>query len=77
MSRDSRKDSVYNALIQINSDYVVIHDGARPAIKEEYIKKSLMALENFKGVSTGFSSLISGRKQYCLTLFSFSVAIWT
>lgn len=48
---NTRKASVYNAISQIDSDYVVIHDGARPNIKEEYIEKSIKELEKYKGVT--------------------------
>ncbi|MCI8397631.1 MAG: 2-C-methyl-D-erythritol 4-phosphate cytidylyltransferase [Clostridia bacterium] len=48
---NTRKASVYNAISQIDSDYVVIHDGARPNIKEEYIEKSIKELEEYKGVT--------------------------
>ena len=34
---NSRMESVYNALISTNSKYVIIHDGARPLIKQKYI----------------------------------------
>lgn len=38
-----RQDSVYNGLISLGKDvkYVMIHDGARPFIKRETIKKTL------------------------------------
>ena len=34
---NSRKQSVYNCIKAINSDIVIIHDGARPLIKQDYI----------------------------------------
>ena len=52
----SRKESVYNALEKINSDIVIIHDGARPAIKQEYINKAIEEMENYKGVTIGVKS---------------------
>lgn len=52
----SRKGSVYNALNNINSDFVVIHDGARPNIKLEYIDKLLKEMENYKGATIGVRS---------------------
>ncbi len=36
---DNRQGSVYNGLQNINCDYVLIHDGARPMIKSELIEK--------------------------------------
>ena len=34
---DERWDSVYNGLLNCDSDICIIHDGARPFIKEEYV----------------------------------------
>lgn len=45
----TRKASVYNALNETNSDYVLIHDGARPNIKLEYIDRALEQMGEFKG----------------------------
>lgn len=44
----TRMESVYNALKTTTSDIVIIHDGARPRIKEEYIDKCLEQMEEFK-----------------------------
>lgn len=52
----SRQESVYNAIKTTSSDIVIIHDGARPAIKQEYINKSLEEMNNFKGVTIGVKS---------------------
>ena len=38
---DTRKESVYNCIKNCNSDIVIIHDGARPLIKQEYINECL------------------------------------
>ncbi|HOM03713.1 MAG TPA: 2-C-methyl-D-erythritol 4-phosphate cytidylyltransferase [Acetivibrio sp.] len=48
-----RQDSVYNGLLQVSveSDIVVIHDGARPFINEEIIENCIEAAEEF-GAST-------------------------
>ena len=53
---NSRKASVYNALKATECDYVVIHDGARPNVKEEYIAKGIEELGNFKGVTVAVRS---------------------
>ena len=50
---NSRKESVYHALLVAKGKYVVIHDAARPMIKDEYINKCLNALEIYDGVVTG------------------------
>lgn len=48
---DTRKASVYNALCNTNSDFVVIHDGARPNIKMEFIENSLRQMGKYKGTT--------------------------
>jgi 2-C-methyl-D-erythritol 4-phosphate cytidylyltransferase len=53
---NTRQESVYNSLINSLSDIVIIHDGARPLIKDEYIKKCLIEMDNYKGVSMGVKS---------------------
>ena len=53
---NSRQESVYNAIKNSKSDIVIIHDGARPAIKQEYINKSIEEMSNFKGVTIGVKS---------------------
>lgn len=45
-----RKDSVKNGLAKVNSDYVFIHDGARPFIKKEDINKIKKELKISDGV---------------------------
>lgn len=51
-----RKDTVYNCIRNTNSDIVIIHDGARPAIKQEYINKCVENMREFKGVTVGVKS---------------------
>ena len=53
---NSRKESVYNSLKCTLSDIVIIHDGARPAIKQEYINKAIEEMNSFKGVTIGVKS---------------------
>lgn len=53
---NSRQESVYNAIKNSNSDIVIIHDGARPAIKQEYITKCIEEMSKFKGVTIGVKS---------------------
>lgn len=50
---DSRQQSVYNAIKNIKSNIVIIHDGARPLIKQEYINNCIKEMVNFKGVAVG------------------------
>ncbi len=53
---NSRQESVYNAIKNTTSEIVIIHDGARPAIKQEYINNSIEKMSNFKGVTIGVKS---------------------
>lgn len=52
----SRQESVYNATKNTDSDIIIIHDGARPGIKQEYINNCIENMENFKGVTIGVKS---------------------
>ena len=53
---NTRKQSVHNCLKMINSDIVIIQDGARPVIKQEYIDKCLESMNKFKGATIGVKS---------------------
>ena len=53
---NSRQESVHNAIKYATSDIVIIHDGARPGIKQEYISKCIEKMEEFKGVTIGVKS---------------------
>lgn len=53
---DTRKLSVYNCIKKTNSDIVIIHDGARPVIKQEYITNCIENMKDFKGVTIGIKS---------------------
>lgn len=52
----SRQESVYNALRNTDSNIVVIHDGARPVLKQEYINETIKKIDDFKGVTIGVKS---------------------
>lgn len=52
----SRKESVYKCITKTNSDIVIIHDGARPAIKPIYIDKCLNAMKEYRGASVGIKA---------------------
>ena len=45
----TRTDSVYNAVKDSRSDIVLIHDGARPLIRDEHISLCLQAMEKHPG----------------------------
>lgn len=53
---DTRKESVYNCIKSVNSDIVIIHDGARPLVKQEHIIKCIENMKEFKGVTVGVKS---------------------
>lgn len=52
----TRKDSVYNCIKNSDSDLVIIHDGARPVIKQEYITNCITNLKKYEGVTVGVKS---------------------
>ena len=47
----TRQESVLNGLKAVNCDYVLIHDGARPMITSEIIKKTMDEVASKKAVS--------------------------
>lgn len=47
----TRQASVYNGLKAVESDYVLIHDGARPMITKEVIQNTIQAVIDKKAVS--------------------------
>lgn len=50
----TRQESVFNGLLMCDKpDYVLIHDGARPFIDEEIIKKTIIAVQEKKAVVVG------------------------
>lgn len=52
----TRKDSVYNCIKVSDSDLVIIQDGARPVIRQEYITNCIENLETYNGVTVGVKS---------------------
>ena len=53
---ETRQESVYNGIINTDEDIVIIHDGARPLIKQEYINKCIEEMEKYKGATIGVKS---------------------
>ena len=53
---NTRKESVYNCISNTNSDIVIIQDGARPLIKQEYILNCIESMKDFNGVTIGVQS---------------------
>lgn len=52
----SRQESVYNCIKSTSADIVIIHDGARPMIKDKFITDCIQAMDEFKGVSIAVKS---------------------
>ena len=48
-----RKDSVYNALKIAKNNIVIIHDGARPLLKNSYINNCLKEIKKYDGCTIG------------------------
>jgi len=46
---DSRKASVSNAIAELRSEIVLVHDGARPLVREAEISACVEALERYEG----------------------------
>lgn len=53
---NSRQESVYNSISQTSADIAIIHDGARPAIKQKYISECIESMEEFEGATVGVKS---------------------
>ncbi len=53
---NTRQESVYNSINSTDSNIVIIHDAARPMIKQEYIDECIDEMDNFKGVTIGVKS---------------------
>jgi len=52
----TRQESVYNAITKTSSDIVIIHDGARPMVKDKFITDCIEEMQNFKGDSIAVKS---------------------
>ena len=53
---NTRQESVYNCISKTDSDIAIIHDGARPLIKDNYVDSCIEAMEEYKGVTVGVKS---------------------
>lgn len=52
----SRQESVCHGIKATNSDIVIIHDGARPVLKQSYINECIESMNEFQGVTVGVKS---------------------
>ena len=65
---NSRKESVYNCLRETTADIVIIHDGARPAIKPSYIDKcieSILSLLTLSALNVAAGNALCIITVYC------------
>ena len=53
---ETRQKSVYNALKVVDSDIVIIHDGARPLIKDNYINKCIESMDEYQASTIAVKS---------------------
>ncbi len=53
---ECRAESVYNCIKKAKGEIVVIHDGARPLIKQKYIDECLKNIQEYEAVSMGVRS---------------------
>ncbi len=52
----SRQETVYHCIQKTEADMVIIHDGARPAIKQDYINQCIESMKEYKGATVGVLS---------------------
>lgn len=52
----TRQESVYNCITKTKADIVIIHDGARPLLKQEYIDKCVDEVNRYDGVTIAVKS---------------------
>ena len=52
----TRQESVYNCITKTKAEIVIIHDGARPLIKQEYINKCLDEMKKYNGATIAVKS---------------------
>ena len=52
----TRQESVYNAITKTDSKIVIVHDGARPMIKQRFITECINEMANFHGATIAVKS---------------------
>ena len=52
----TRQESVYNAITKTTNDIVIIHDGARPMIKQRFITDCINDMKEFNGATIAVRS---------------------
>lgn len=53
---NSRQETVYHCIQKTNADIVIVHDGARPMIKQSYINECVETMKSYKGATIGVPS---------------------
>ena len=53
---NTRMESVYHALEECHSNFVLIHDGARPYIQNRYVEECVQAMGEYHGAVVGVPS---------------------
>ncbi|MBP3700405.1 MAG: 2-C-methyl-D-erythritol 4-phosphate cytidylyltransferase [Lachnospiraceae bacterium] len=53
---DTRQASVYRGLLAAGGEIVLIHDGARPVVREAYVRKCVEAMEHYAGATMAVRS---------------------
>jgi 2-C-methyl-D-erythritol 4-phosphate cytidylyltransferase len=53
----NRYDSVYKGLLRSKGDIALIHDGARPLLKQQFITDCVEAMDEFPGAVVGIKSV--------------------
>ena len=54
---EKRYDSVYNGLLAAKGDIAIIHDGARPILRQRIISDCVEAMEDYKGAVVGLKNV--------------------
>ena len=54
---ENRYDSVYNGLLKVSGDIAIIHDGARPILKQRIISGCVEAMNQFHGAIVGMRNV--------------------
>ncbi|MBQ6516062.1 2-C-methyl-D-erythritol 4-phosphate cytidylyltransferase [bacterium] len=59
---ETRQASVYNGLQECTGDYVLIHDGARPLISKDVIKKTMEEVKNKNALTVAVKTVDTIKK---------------
>jgi len=54
---EKRYDSVYSGLLRVTGDIVLVHDGARPLLKQRFISDCIESMDDFVGAIVGIKNI--------------------